>query len=65
MADPDTTDRWSSPPAWPEWSKLLLVEMERHDWPFGKEIDPEDYRDFFDEGTDPHTAIEEAFNDGI
>lgn len=59
------SDRWACPLEWSDWSALLLHEMELHDWPFGRDVDPEDYRDFFDEGTDPHSAIEEAFNDGI
>jgi hypothetical protein len=42
-----------------------MREMELHDWPFGRDVDPEDYRDFFDDNVDPHTAIEEAFNDGL
>lgn len=59
------TDRWVNPKVWANWAALLLVEMEMHDWPFGQDIDPEDYRDFFDDGTDPRSAIEEAFNDGV
>jgi hypothetical protein len=65
VADQANEDRWTNPTAWSEWSALLLVEMERHDWPFGRPADPEDYRDFFEDGVDPHSAIEEAFNDGI
>jgi hypothetical protein len=58
-------DRWACPLTWLEWSDLLMREMDLHDWPFGRDIDPEDYREFFVDGVDPHTAIEEAFNDGI
>lgn len=71
VSDPPETnalpasDRWACPLEWADWSALLLLEMERHDWPFGKNIDPADYREFFDDGTDPHTAIEEAFADGF
>lgn len=69
MSEKTTTlpaaDRWACPLAWDEWSALLMREMELHDWPFGRDVDPEDYRDFFDDNVDPHTAIEEAFNDGL
>lgn len=65
MSEGAISDRWVCPLEWSEWSALLLREMALHDWPFGTDVSPDDYREFFDSGVDPHTAIEEAFNDGL
>jgi hypothetical protein len=56
------SDRWACPLTWEEWSALLTHEMELHGWPFGRDFDPESYREYFDNGHGPHEAIEEEVN---
>lgn len=59
-----TTGRWGNSEEWWRWSALLKKEHDLHGRPFGDDFNPEDYREFWENEKSPHTAIEEAFNDG-
>lgn len=45
------------------WAYILVLEMKAHAEPVGA-VEPEDYREFYDDDHTPHDALEEDFNAG-
>ncbi len=45
------------------WGYILRLEMRSHAFPVG-EINPDDFRDYYDDDHTPHDAIEEDFDAG-
>lgn len=45
------------------WGYILTLENAAHNKPLGPTIDPEDWREDYDEDVTPHDALEQCFND--